>query len=72
MLKEKLSPDGAVVAVGGMIKRRFGFDREHNDWEYFYAERTGTFNNGRLANCIECHTKAKSADFVYTIRKGGS
>ncbi len=52
-----------------MIKRPIGFDREHNDWEYFYAEKTGTFTKGRLSNCVECHTKAKSTDYVYTIKK---
>ena len=69
ILKEKLSPNGAVVAVGGMVKRRAGFDRAHNDWEYFYAEKDGALSKGRLPNCVECHSKAESADYVYTLRK---
>jgi len=69
VLKEKLSTEGSVVAVGGMIKRPIGFDPDHNDWEYFYAEKGGALSKGRLPNCIRCHAKAKSADYVYTIKR---
>jgi hypothetical protein len=69
ILKEKLSPDGDVAAVGGMIKRAPGFDRAHNDWEYFYAEKGRTMSKGLLQNCVACHAKAGSTDYVYTLKK---
>jgi len=69
VLKEKLSSDGTVAAVGGMIKRAPGFDRSHNDWEYFYAEQDQKMNKGLLQNCIACHVKVESTDYVYTLKK---
>ena len=67
VLKEKLSPEGNVVALGGMVKRAPGFDRAHNDWEYFYAEKGRATSKGLLPNCIACHAKVESTDYVYTL-----
>jgi len=67
LLKEKLSAEGDAVAVGGMVKRAPGFDRAHHDWEYFYAEKGKPISKGLLPNCIACHAKVESADYVYTI-----
>ena len=69
IVKEKLSSEGTVTAVGGMIKRARGFDPEHGDWEYFYADKSGGFSKGLLANCVQCHAKANSSDHVYTVKK---
>lgn len=42
IIKEKrhYSPDSADApnGLGGMIKRPAGYDPDHGDWEYFYAE----------------------------------
>lgn len=69
ILKEKLSSDGNVAAVGGMMKRALGFDRSHNDWEYFYAEKDRKMSKGLLQDCIACHAKVASTDYVYTLKK---
>jgi hypothetical protein len=69
ILKEKLSPDGNVAAVGGMIKRAPGFDRSHHDWEYFYAQKDRKMSKGLLRDCIACHAKVESTDYVYTLEK---
>ena len=67
VVKEKLSPEGTVAAVGGMVKRAPGFDRAHGDWEYFYAEKGKAMSKGLLPNCIACHAKVESTDYVYTL-----
>jgi hypothetical protein len=64
IVKEKLKGDEAS-AIGGMIKRQPGYDPVNGDWEYFYAERSGKFTIGRLDNCIACHARAKSTDYVF-------
>lgn len=71
VLKEKLSPEGKVAAVGGMVKRSPGFDTAHNDWEYFYAEKGKAMSKGLLPNCIACHAKVGSTDYVFTMRRPG-
>jgi Cytochrome P460 len=71
LLKEKLSPSsGEVTAVGGMVKRSAGFDPENGNWEYFYASKSGGFEIGRIPNCVSCHAKASSTDFVYSRKNG--
>lgn len=66
ILKEKLSPqDGTVAAVGGMVKRARGFDQKNGDWEYFYAAKSGGFEIGHISNCVGCHAKARSRDYVF-------
>jgi len=67
IVKEKRTGEGAskVWGVGGMIKRAPGFDPEHGDWEYFYYENPAAIRSGKIASCIECHTRAKSSDYVF-------
>jgi hypothetical protein len=65
IVKEKLN-GAEASAVGGMVKRMPGFDPANGDWEYFYAERSGSFAIGRLDNCIACHARAKSRDYVFS------
>ncbi|HEX8311335.1 MAG TPA: cytochrome P460 family protein [Chthoniobacteraceae bacterium] len=68
IVKEKLAPDGATNAVAGMIKRAPGHDEENGNWEYFYAKKSGEFTMGRLANCVDCHAKAKLRSPVSRLR----
>lgn len=75
LLKEKLignwddiTKAPAVNGIGGMIKRAAGFDPEHGDWEYFYADKTTPFTMGKLKNCAECHGKAKDDDHLFRVR----
>jgi hypothetical protein len=66
IVKEKLGKNNEPIALGGMLKRAKGFDPEHGDWEYFYAEKGGSFTTGKMENCIECHEAgAKSHDYVF-------
>lgn len=71
LLKEKLSlSDGTVAAVGGMVKRAEGFDSTNGNWAYFYAAKTGGFEIGRIPNCVSCHARTRSSDYVYSRTKG--
>ena len=54
--------------IGGMIKRGAGFDPEHGDWEYFYADVTTPFVHGKLNSCADCHAKAKDDDHLFQVR----
>jgi hypothetical protein len=67
IVKEKFSRGTSPEAIGGMIKRAPGYDPVNGDWEYFYSARTGGFASGRLGNCIECHSQAKSNDHVFYV-----
>lgn len=66
LIKEKLSPSlETATAVGGMVKRPQGFDPENGNWEYFYASKDGTFEIGRISNCVDCHARARANDHVF-------
>ena len=67
IVKEKLTSDGKVSGVGGMIKRQPGYDAANGDWEYFYYGGPGEFSSGRLEGCVACHRAAKSTDHVYSV-----
>jgi hypothetical protein len=67
IVKEKLASDGKVSGVGGMIKRRPGYDAANGDWEYFYFGGPGEFSSGRIESCVTCHRAAKSTDHVYSV-----
>lgn len=51
--------------VGGMVKRRPGYDAEHHDWEYFYFEDPDQIETGRIASCVQCHAGAADRDYVF-------
>jgi hypothetical protein len=55
------TPDG----VGGMIKRRPGYDPEHGNWEYFYLEDPSDVESGKILTCIKCHEGASNTDYVF-------
>jgi hypothetical protein len=67
IVKEKLTSEGKVSGVGGMIKRQPGYDAANGDWEYFYFGGPGEFSSGRLESCVACHRAAKSTDHVYSV-----
>jgi hypothetical protein len=66
-MSELQSPDntGASNGVGGMIKRPAGYDPDHGDWEYFYADDTAKIESGRIASCVNCHQGAAPTDYVF-------
>lgn len=67
IVKEKLTDDGKISAVGGMIKRQPGYDSASGDWEYFYYGGPGEFASGRIQSCVACHRAAKATDHVYSV-----
>ena len=57
-------------SFGVMIKHEPGYNPEHGDWEYAYIElgdemKITSAARGKLANCIDCHANAKTADYVF-------
>jgi hypothetical protein len=63
--KENGDSEDGRNGVGGMIKRPVGFDAEHGDWEYLYFEVPEEIESGRIASCIQCHSGAKTTDYVF-------
>src|SRR6185503_6022795 len=51
--------------VGGMVKRSPGFDPAHGDWEYFYFEDAKKIESGHISTCVQCHSSAKSKDYIF-------
>jgi len=76
IVKEKTAlrdgQDGGHDGVGGMIKRAPGYDPAHGDWEYLYFEDAASVECGRIASCIDCHSGAAAADFVFGHWADGS
>ena len=56
---------GTGSGVGGMIKRKSGFDEENGNWEYFYFENASSIESGKMKTCIDCHSKARTSDYVF-------
>lgn len=54
-----------TASIGGMIKRKKGFDPDNGDWEYFYKTSKGALESGKMKRCIQCHKEASKQDFVY-------
>ena len=52
-------------SIGGMRKREKGYDPEHGDWEYFFQPAGGAIESGKIASCIQCHTRAQKQDYVF-------
>jgi hypothetical protein len=69
IVKEKLTNEGKVSGIGGMIKRQPGYDAPNGDWEYFYYGGPVEFSSGRIESCVACHRAAKSTDHVYSVWK---
>lgn len=52
-------------AFAGMIKREAGYDSNNGDWEYFYYSASKELAQGKLQNCIDCHSGVSYTDFVF-------
>lgn len=72
IVKEKLKlADGKatkLTAYGAMVKREKGYDPEHGDWEYVYADLSGAtpkIERGKIESCARCHAIAKERDYLY-------
>src|SRR5262249_15369614 len=77
VVKEKSAFDEKgyhLVAYAAMMKRDPGYDPDHGDWEYFYAQLVGGLyeplpepivSRGKLQQCIGCHQAAAAKDYLY-------
>ncbi len=78
IVKEKLSKSGEkqkLLAYGAMIKREKGYDADHGDWEYVYADLSGAtpkIERGMIKTCIQCHQIAKERDYLFRTYLGKS
>ncbi len=65
VVKEKVRTGDEVYGVGGMVKRKRGYDTSHGNWEYFYFAKTTEIESGKLTNCIQCHQDVAVKDYVF-------
>jgi hypothetical protein len=69
IVKEKLTDDKATEphAYAAMIKREAGYDPDHGDWEYVYADlgEGGKVERGKIESCIACHTGQAKQDYLF-------
>jgi len=78
IVKEKLASskkDAKLIAYGAMIKREKGYDAEHGDWEYVYADLSDAkpkIERGKIASCIKCHSIAKERDYLFRTHLGAA
>jgi hypothetical protein len=61
----KEDPKPELLAT--MIKRRPGFSRATNDWEYVVLDGEGikVRNRQKKGECNDCHASQRARDFVY-------
>ena len=79
IVKENYTPDTTLAAITLMYKHS-GFNPEHNDW--FFSKHLvggtldtmpdGTPMEGRVPGCENCHSRARSNDYVLTGPIGGN
>jgi hypothetical protein len=62
IVKDKSGNDDGV---GGMIKRKAGYDSKHGDWEYFYFTKIDKIESGKIVSCVTCHSLKAKTDYVY-------
>lgn len=62
IVKDKSGDDDGV---GGMVKRKPGYDSKHGDWEYFYFTKPDKIKSGKIQSCVKCHSLRSNTDYVY-------
>jgi Cytochrome P460 len=76
IVKEKINIESGVTELfTGMLKRPAGYSTGSGDWEYFTVDGDANEvkSRGKLKECMECHQKYESFDFVtkvYSARLG--
>jgi hypothetical protein len=69
IVKEKLTAKNSATPelLTAMMKREKGFNPPGNDWEFLAlsGDAKSIQAQGKLANCISCHTAKRSSDFVF-------
>ena len=71
IIVKPLYPDGQRSEISKltiMLKMEKGYDEEHGDWWYGVYDETGMKGSyqGKIKSCIECHTKAKKTDYMFS------
>ena len=64
----RLEPDDETpLTVLAMIKRDKGFNPKGNDWEFIEADGLDLkiVKRQTTGSCLDCHSKAKTGDFVF-------
>ncbi len=62
IVKDKINGE---KGVGGMIKRKPGYDTKNGDWEYFYFTKLNKIDSGKIPSCIKCHSAQAKNDYVF-------
>lgn len=69
IVKAKLASKDAKMPelLTAMVKREFGYDPEHGDWEFLTVDGAGkkVTSRGKLKNCQSCHDSQKAEGFVF-------
>lgn len=66
IVKENYTSDKKLVALTTMYKVK-GFNPEAGDWFWVSTAPDGKVQaSGKVSACIDCHAKAKAADYVFT------
>jgi hypothetical protein len=69
IVKEKLTTQNSATPelLTAMVKRQKGFNPASNDWEFFALSGDAKIiqAQGKLENCIACHTAKRQSDFVF-------
>lgn len=66
IVKENYSPDKKLIAVHVMYKVK-GYNPDGGDW--FWVKYGADFEiaaEGKVKGCLDCHTKAKDNDYIFT------
>lgn len=73
LVKENYAADRRTLLAVTVMYRVENFDPVHGDWYWMkynangsIAKQDGRKLAGKVASCIECHSKAKGEDFVFT------
>jgi hypothetical protein len=66
IVMENYSRDSALISHTVMYKK-FRFDPDNGDWFWAnYAPDGKVMDAGKVQSCMECHSKAKSSDYLFT------
>ncbi len=66
ILKENYAPDKQLAAVTVMYKVK-GYNPSGGDWFWVkYNANFDTLSEGKVKGCMDCHSKAKGNDYIFT------
>ena len=75
IVKEGIRPGKDFIGLIAIMRKERGADPAHNDWlfvEYTRDKKNAAFSElASGAVCYGCHIGAESADYVWTLARGG-